>query len=114
MVSVEKRFTLNYVDRITAFDYICRAKRFVTTKINVYSIEIASRAQAHVSDRFVLYGVGVCPDRIVACRLVQEESVCTQGGFICDVTMNRTFSRENNFTGRTRCFFPIIYRTYQD
>lgn len=55
-----------------------------------------------------MYGVGVRPDRVVACRLVQEESVCTQGGFIRGVTMNRTFSRENNFTGRTHVAFSQL------
>lgn len=46
-VSVERRFTLNYVDRITAFDYICRAKRFVTTKKTCTRLKL-HRARARV------------------------------------------------------------------
>lgn len=74
---------------------------------NVYSIEIASCARARVSDRFVLYGVAcrVVSYRLVSSRLVQEESVCTQG--------------ESNVLARKQFYwshvaFPIIYRTYQD
>lgn len=110
----EEIYFLNYVDRINCvFDYICRAKEIRYYEGNVYSIEIASR----VSDRFVLYGVPACPCRIVSSRrvscLVQEESVCTQGGTRAMLPRIER-SRAKTILLVARCSFPIIYRTYQD
>lgn len=64
---------------------------------NVYSIEIASCARARVSDRFVLYGVAC---RVVSYRLVSSRLVSyKRNRYVHRGSL--TYSRENNFTGRT-------------